>query len=145
MALFSFSCPANPVMSSELILIVEDNPVNQKVAQMMLKRIGFDSDVADNGKIATELLTERYYPLVLMDAQMPVMDGITATRWIRAELPAERQPRIVVMTASLYRDAKGEWDTVAIDGWAEKPIKLEQFEKLIREVLSRTESKLLSS
>lgn len=126
-------------MSSEVVLIVEDNPVNQKVAQMMLKRIGFDSVVADHGKIATELLQKRDFPLVLMDAHMPVMDGLSATRWIRSELPEERQPKIVVMTASLYQDAKTEWETVGVDGWAEKPIRLERFEKLIREVLGGVE------
>lgn len=130
-------------MNSEVILIVEDNPVNQKVAQLMLKRIGYDSVIAENGEVATRLLQERSFPLVLMDAHMPVMNGLDATRWIRSELPEARQPKIVVMTASLYSEAKGEWASVRVDGWAEKPMKLEAFEKLIKGVLpAGTESTL---
>lgn len=123
-------------MSSDVILVVEDNPVNQRVAQLMLRRIGYDSVIAENGEVATRLLRERAFPLVLMDAHMPVMNGLETTRWIRSELPEERQPKIVVMTASLFSDAKGDWESMGVDGWAEKPMKLNAFEELIAEVLS---------
>ena len=122
-------------MCSRRILIVEDNPVNQKVTELMLRRANCECDIAPHGKIAVEMVQETNYPIVLMDAQMPVMDGATATRWIRDNIPEEFQPKIVVMTASLMDEMKDDWEDVKIDGFLEKPVRLETLVQLIDDML----------
>lgn len=81
------------------ILLVEDNEVNQKVAQAMLKRLGYHADLAVNGLEALQALESQRYDLVLMDIQMPEMDGLEATRAIRAGWPPAEQPYIIAVTA----------------------------------------------
>ena len=123
-------------MYSRRILIVEDNPVNQKVTELMLRRANCVCDIASNGKIALEMVQETNYPMILMDAHMPVMDGATATRWIRRNIPEEFQPKIVVMTASMLDEMKDEWEDVRIDGFLGKPVRLGTLIQLIDEILA---------
>lgn len=122
-------------MESTRILVAEDNPVNQKVAELMLRRMGYTAEIAPNGKIAIEKLQAEHYPLVLMDAQMPVLDGISATDWIRKNIPASQQPKIIVMTASLMEDAKTSWKSVEVDGFIEKPVRVEVLKQTILDVI----------
>jgi CheY-like chemotaxis protein len=82
------------------ILLAEDNPVNQRVAQLMLKRFGYSIDIASNGKEAVEALERQPYDLVFMDLHMPEMDGLQATRAIRRRHGASAPPHIVAMTAA---------------------------------------------
>ncbi|HEX8510467.1 MAG TPA: PAS domain S-box protein, partial [Propionibacteriaceae bacterium] len=77
------------------ILLAEDNVVNQRVAQLMLSRLGHAVDTVDNGRDALAAVQSRHYDVVLMDLQMPQMGGLEATRRIRAELTADSQPRII--------------------------------------------------
>jgi CheY-like chemotaxis protein len=80
------------------ILLVEDNLINQKVAQKMLKRLGHDADLAVNGKEAIHALESHPYQIVFMDMQMPEMDGLEATRIIHERwLPTERPQRVVLL------------------------------------------------
>lgn len=102
----------------------------------MLKRLGLQCHLADNGAIAVEMVQAQHYPLVLMDAQMPVMDGIAATNWIRENIPEEKQPKIVVMTATMALDAERAWEGMKFDGFIEKPVKLDVFKSTIEEVMS---------
>jgi len=81
------------------ILLVEDNEVNQKVAQAMLKRLGYHADLAVNGQEALHALENQHYEVVLMDIQMPEMDGLEAARAIRAGWPPAEQPYIIAITA----------------------------------------------
>ncbi|MFB3132902.1 MAG: ATP-binding protein, partial [Rhodothermales bacterium] len=80
------------------ILLAEDNIVNQMVALRMLQRLGYRADVASNGYEVIEAVRRQRYDIVLMDMQMPEMDGLEATRRVRADFPAARQPYIVALT-----------------------------------------------
>jgi signal transduction histidine kinase/CheY-like chemotaxis protein len=90
------------------VLVVDDNPVNQRVAGIMLERLGVHPDLVGDGSEAVAAVNQCAYDIVLMDVQMPNMDGIEATRVIRSTLPAHQQPIIVAMTANaLDRDREG--------------------------------------
>lgn len=104
------------------ILVAEDNPVNQKVIRLMLERLGYRPDIVGNGLEAVQALRLRPYDLVLMDMQMPELDGLAATRRIRAELPPERQPRIVVLTANVFSEGRAAAEAAGVDGYLTKPL-----------------------
>jgi CheY-like chemotaxis protein len=107
------------------ILVVEDNPVNQRVALRLLERFGYRPDVAANGAEAVDAVSRLPYDLVFMDVQMPVMDGIEATQVIRTLQPAERTPRIVAMTADVMNDDRERCLRAGMDDFVAKPIRAE--------------------
>ena len=107
------------------ILVVEDNPVNQRVATRLLERFGYRPDVAANGAEAVDAVTRLPYDLVFMDVQMPVMDGIEATRRIRTLLAAGEGPRIVAMTADVMTDDRDRCLAAGMDDFVAKPIRAE--------------------
>ena len=117
------------------VLLAEDNAVNQRVAVLMLERLGVRPDVAATGEEALQALRERPYDVVLMDVQMPVMDGLEATRRLRAELPAERQPRVVAMTANALAEDREECLAAGMDDYLAKPVRREE----LAAALSRAE------
>ncbi|HEU5080728.1 MAG TPA: ATP-binding protein [Opitutaceae bacterium] len=109
------------------ILIAEDNPVNQKVALQYLKNAGFKADVADNGVEAIEAIRRTPYDLIFMDVQMPVMDGLQATRELREaqasgdpEIPAKL--RIVAMTANAMSSDRDACLAAGMDDYVPKPL-----------------------
>ena len=104
------------------ILLAEDNAVNQKVEQLMLERMGYRADVASDGLEVLEALRRQSYDLILMDLQMPRMDGLETTRRLRAELPPERQPRIIAVTANVLTEQRAVCLTAGMDDFVAKPV-----------------------
>ncbi len=107
------------------ILLVEDYVVNQKVATRILERMGYRPDIAGNGIEAIESIQRQPYDVVLMDVQMPQMDGLDATRFIRKNFPANRQPRIIAMTANAMQGDREECLASGMDDYISKPINVE--------------------
>jgi signal transduction histidine kinase/DNA-binding response OmpR family regulator/HPt (histidine-containing phosphotransfer) domain-containing protein len=122
------------------ILLAEDNAVNQKVALLMLERSGFRADTAANGLEALRALERRRYDVVLMDVQMPEMDGLEATRRIRSDLPADRQPLIVAMTAGAFEQDRRRCLEAGMDEFVSKPVRAPE----LMSILNRQE-RLLSA
>jgi PAS domain S-box-containing protein len=104
------------------ILIAEDNLVNQKVIRTMLGRFGYHADIVSDGAQAVNALHQRMYDVILMDVQMPEMDGVEATRTIRSELPPERQPRIIAMTANAFDDQRHAYLESGMNDYVSKPV-----------------------
>jgi CheY-like chemotaxis protein/nitrogen-specific signal transduction histidine kinase len=113
------------------ILLAEDNLVNQKVAIHMLKKIGYHADVVMNGLEAIETLQKSIYDVVLMDLQMPKMDGIEATRHIISRFPPERRPQIVAMTANAMEGDREVCLAAGMNDYITKPINIEQLAKAL--------------
>ena len=106
------------------LLLVEDNPINQQVAQEILHKMGLRADTVDNGRSALEALSTHDYDIVLMDIQMPVMDGLTATRALRDPATGTRQPEIPVigMTALALTGDREEGLAAGLSDYLTKPI-----------------------
>ncbi|MDO8325059.1 MAG: ATP-binding protein, partial [Phenylobacterium sp.] len=106
------------------ILVAEDNPVNQIVIQTMLQQAGLDPVVVNDGQEAVEAWRTANWDLILMDAQMPVMDGLTATRVIRQEEAGRGAPRtpILALTANVMADHLDAYRAAGMDGLVGKPI-----------------------
>jgi signal transduction histidine kinase/DNA-binding response OmpR family regulator len=105
------------------ILLAEDNVVNQKVALKVLDRMGYRADVASNGKEAVDAVQRQTYDVVLMDVQMPEMDGLEATTRIR-ERHGENRPWIIALTANALQGDKERYLGVGMDDYLSKPIKI---------------------
>jgi len=104
------------------ILLVEDNAVNQMLALGMLQKLGLNADLATDGAEAAERVRDTSYDLILMDMQMPRMDGLTATRAIRS-MPDIRQPRIVALTANAMESDRDACLAAGMDDFLSKPFK----------------------
>jgi PAS domain S-box-containing protein len=114
--------PTVPTSAPLRILLAEDNAVNQKVAVEMLVRLGYRADTVANGAEALAAVQHVQYDVILMDVQMPEMDGLEATRAIR-QLPMLRQPRIVAMTANAMKGDRERCLNAGMNDYVSKPIK----------------------
>jgi PAS domain S-box-containing protein len=112
-----------PATSSLRILLAEDNAVNQKVALRLLDRLGYRADVASNGLEALGALERKSYDVVLMDVQMPELDGLDASRRICERWPAQVRPRIIAMTANAMPEDREACFAAGMDDYLAKPIR----------------------
>jgi CheY-like chemotaxis protein/HPt (histidine-containing phosphotransfer) domain-containing protein len=108
------------------ILLAEDNAMNQKVALRLLERLGYRADVATNGLEAIEALERQPYDVVLMDVQMPELDGLDATRRICERWPAETRPHIIAMTANALPEDREACFAAGMNDYVAKPIRAEE-------------------
>ena len=108
------------------ILLAEDNLVNQKVALKMLKILGYDADVAANGKEVLQMLEKIPYDLILMDCQMPILDGLETTReihrWQESFFASRRRPVVVAMTANAMKEDRQMCLDAGMDDYLSKPV-----------------------
>lgn len=107
------------------VLVVEDHPTNRFLMRQIFRRFGYEADFAENGKEAVATAIASDYDLIVMDLQMPEMDGIEATGEIRALLRGRRQPRIIALTASTLEEQHQHCRDVGMDAVLTKPVKLE--------------------
>jgi PAS domain S-box-containing protein len=128
------------------ILLVEDNVVNQKVAVRLLSRMGYQVDVAMHGREALTMLEHRLYDVILMDVQMPEMDGVEATRQIRELWLPHEQPWIIAMTAYALEGAQDWCLSSGMDDYVSKPVRVEELVRaLLRVNTKRFQEALLAS
>jgi CheY-like chemotaxis protein len=111
------------------ILVAEDNPVNQKLAERVLSKLGYAPDMAVNGNEVLSSMSRKNYDIILMDVQMPEMDGLEATRQIRNL--SGTQPVIIAMTANAMQGDREMCLAAGMDDYISKPIKLENLVSLI--------------
>ncbi len=127
---------ASAAMAPLRILLAEDNEINQNVAIRLLERLGHRAEIASDGREALARLELAAYDVVLMDVQMPKMDGLEASRAICARWPAGRRPRIVAMTAEAMQGDRDRCLAAGMDDYLVKPVTLDQ----LREALARCPS-----
>jgi signal transduction histidine kinase/ActR/RegA family two-component response regulator len=120
------------------ILLAEDNAVNQKLALRLLQQMGYRADVAANGIEVIEALQRQPYDVVLMDVQMPEMDGLEATRRIVTRWSADQRPRIVAMTANAMQGDREECLAAGMDDYITKPIRVAALQQALLECRSRS-------
>jgi CheY-like chemotaxis protein len=119
------------------ILLAEDNVVNQKLAMRLLQQMGYRADLASNGIEAIECVERQTYDVVLMDVQMPEMDGLEASRRITARWPATQRPRIVAMTANAMQGDRDMCIAAGMDDYVTKPIRVDALVAALSQVPSR--------
>lgn len=113
------------------ILLVEDNPINQKVAQRIIKKFGYSIDTAVNGLLALECVKNKKYNIIFMDIQMPEMDGIEATKII-IDTYKEKSPKIIAMTAAVMKGDKEKCLEAGMVDYIPKPVLPEVVYKAIK-------------
>ncbi len=127
------------------ILLAEDNIVNQKVALRFLERLGYRADVVFNGLEVLDALRRQFYEVILMDIQMPEMDGETATKEIRKIFPPKQQPVIIAMTANAMRSDLDKYIESGMDDYIVKPFKVEELIRVLIEGHTRFYNDQLSN
>lgn len=127
------SIPAPPPPRQKLrVLLVEDTPINQKVVMNQLKVLGYVADSVNNGQEALEKMAQCSYDLVLMDCQMPVLDGYQATQRIREMEGLDRHTLIIALTANAMVDDREKCLAAGMDDYISKPVSLSELGKVIR-------------
>lgn len=114
------------------ILIVEDDFANQQVASLFLKRFGFQTEIAENGKQAVEMANQQKYPIIFMDCQMPLMDGFEATKKIRNYCQFNQQTPIIALTANLLAGISLKCQQAGMDDILNKPVKMDEMQLMAK-------------
>ncbi|MFM2357228.1 MAG: hypothetical protein RLZZ528_2964, partial [Pseudomonadota bacterium] len=117
------------------ILLADDHPTNQKLGRMILKRLGYRADVAGNGLEVLQALELQPYDLILMDIEMPEMDGVEATRRIIATYSADTRPKIIAVTANAMEGDRERFIAAGMSDYVSKPIRVEALVQAIRACL----------
>ncbi|MFL6448908.1 MAG: response regulator [Bryobacteraceae bacterium] len=123
---------------SPRILMAEDNPINQRVGTLILQRAGFVIDVVSDGNEAVAAHTANPYDLILMDCQMPLMDGFEASRQIRTL--KSKQPVIIAVTANALAGERERCLRAGMDDYLSKPFQAEQLVAVVKKWTSQTDS-----
>ena len=135
--------PALDVPAGFRVLVAEDNSISTKVIQGMLGKLDLVPDLVSNGRDALRAMQEKHYDLVLMDCEMPVLDGFHATEQLRAWEAASQQPRtpVVAMTAHILEEHKERAQQVGMDGHVAKPVELSQLRALVEHWIAHKEQR----
>lgn len=128
---------ATSAKKSVRLLLVEDNLINQKVATLMLKHMGYSAEIANNGNEAVELISRHTYDLILMDCLMPEMDGLEATRVIRARNDYGATVPIVAMTANAFAEDRQACLAAGMSDYIAKPVREAELSAKLKHWLDR--------
>jgi len=127
----------DPTMGQRIplrILLAEDNHINQNVALHILKKLGYRADIAGDGREAVEAIQRQPYDVILMDVQMPEMDGVEATQYIRQVIPKPQQPFIVALTANALQGDRERYLGFGMDAYLSKPIEISTLIELLSQI-----------
>lgn len=119
------------------LLLVEDNLINQKVATLMLKHMGYSADIANNGTEAVDLISRHAYDLILMDCLMPEMDGLEATRVIRSRSDYGATVPIIAMTANAFAEDRLACLAAGMSDYLAKPVREAELSAKLKHWLDR--------
>jgi PAS domain S-box-containing protein len=122
---------ARPAAVAMRVLVAEDNAVNRQLALALLGKLGYQADVVENGREALDALDRQAYDVVLMDVQMPELDGLEATRRIRDRFRSEEGPTIIAMTANAMEGDREECLAAGMDDYLGKPIRVDELSRAL--------------
>jgi CheY-like chemotaxis protein len=125
-----------PELPRMRILVAEDNPINQRVALALLTKLGQDVTMVENGEEALRALERGTFDLVLMDCQMPRMDGYEATARFRAIEPAGSHVPVIALTADSEADVRERCRAAGMDSCLTKPVRMAKLQQVVAEVLT---------
>jgi PAS domain S-box-containing protein len=128
-----------PAPQALRLLVAEDNAVNQRVMLRLVQHLGHSAEVAGNGREAVQLAARRRYDVVLMDIQMPELDGVEAARRIVRQRGPRRQPRIIAMTANAMPGDREAYLAAGMDGYLAKPIELQDLADVLMQATALLE------
>jgi CheY-like chemotaxis protein/HPt (histidine-containing phosphotransfer) domain-containing protein len=116
------------------ILLAEDNLINQKVGVQFLQRMGYQPDLALNGREVIEKVKKKDYDVILMDMVMPEINGEEAAHWIRSEVPQEKQPYLIALTADTQEEMSG-FQSIGMDDYLYKPVQVSKLKQAIQRAI----------